>query len=58
MIKERKQLLKNIAEAGEKATLGAYLEFQLASISLIEEILRFKAKWEEQYFKMGITKKV
>ena len=36
MIKERKQMLKEITETGEKTSLGAYLGFQIASIGLIE----------------------
>jgi hypothetical protein len=58
LIKERKQLLKGISETDQKTTLGAYLGLQLASVALLEEILKFKAKWEEQYFKMGINKKI
>lgn len=49
MIKERRGQLKDIRETGEKTTLGTYLGFQLSSVGLIEEILKFKAKWEEQF---------
>lgn len=35
-----------------------YLNFQLTSVNLIEEVLRFKAKWEEQYHNLQNPKKV
>ena len=60
MVRERKKMLKNIEEkAEEKAAFGDLLSFQLTSVVMIEEILKFKAKWEEQYYKMGqLNKKV
>jgi hypothetical protein len=45
MVKERKNQLAKIKETGENTTLGTYLNFQLSSVTMIEEILRFKAKW-------------
>ena len=46
MVKERKKMLKSIEEKGEgKVTLGDLLGFQLTSVTMIEEILKFKAKW-------------
>ena len=45
MIKDRKGKIKGILETGDKTTLGVYLKFQMISVALIEEILKFKAKW-------------
>lgn len=52
MIKERRKLLKEIEETGQATTLRTLMNLQVVSVSLIEEILKFKAKWEEQYYKL------
>ena len=58
MIKDRKGKIKAIKETGDKTTLGVYLKFQIVSVSLIEEILKFKAKWEEQFHNLDQPRKI
>ena len=58
MIKDRKGKIKGIVETGDKTTLGVYLKFQMVSVTLIEEILKFKAKWEEQFHNLDQPRKI
>jgi hypothetical protein len=46
MIRDRRKQIDEITKSAENTTLGTYLNFQLTSVMLIEEILKFKAKWE------------
>ena len=49
MVEERKSMLKNIKSNGADTILKTYIDLQMHSLALIEEILKFKAKWEAIY---------
>lgn len=49
LVKERLALLSAIKTSGSATTLKQYLDFQIHSLALIEEILKFKAYWEGIY---------
>lgn len=58
MVHERRGLIKTIIDKGAETTLRTFLTLQVVTVSLIEEILRFKAKWEEQFYKLDKPRKV
>ena len=46
---DRKKMLKDIKESGATTILKAYLDLQIHSLLLVEEILKYKAFWEALY---------